>query len=109
VEGPLGPALLHIRRPLREMLVRAVSPLQPPSSASHSRSPPNRAVGEASRVLQSRGGKLAPSGADSPMAPTGSTWSDRHVVAISRDTRGFCVKLVWVFFGCFDLRATPYS
>jgi hypothetical protein len=31
-------------------------PLQPPSSASHSRSPPNRVVAEASRVLQSRGG-----------------------------------------------------
>jgi hypothetical protein len=26
VEGPLGPSLLHIRRPLREMLVRAVFP-----------------------------------------------------------------------------------
>jgi hypothetical protein len=26
LEGPLGPALLRVRRPLREMLVRALPP-----------------------------------------------------------------------------------
>ncbi|PNT74937.1 hypothetical protein BRADI_1g24720v3 [Brachypodium distachyon] len=37
------------------------------------------------------------------MAPTGSTWSDRYVVAISEDIREFCVKLGGLWF---DSRAT---
>jgi hypothetical protein len=53
-------------------------------------------------------GKLPPSGTESPRAPTGSTWSDRHVGAISRDTQGFCANWAGSFWGCFDLHATPF-